>query len=77
MQPSIWNVDYLKYVLLPEYSPWDFEINGSQKIANDLRCHSIFIDSTMQSVYFNAVRKGFIKNNNWDSFRTKHGLEDF
>jgi hypothetical protein len=77
MQPSIWNVDYLKYVLLPEYSPWDFEINGSQKIANDLRSHSIFIDSTMQNVYFNAVRKGFIKNNNWDSFRIKHCLEDF
>lgn len=77
MQPSIWNTNYLKYVLLPEYSPWEFEINGSQSISNDSRNHCIFVDSTIQNVYFNAVRKGFIKNDNWYNFRTKHNLEDF
>lgn len=77
MQPSIWNKEYLKYVLSPEYSPWDFEITGSSKIAQDAHDHSIFLDSTIPNVYFNAVRKGFIKSDNWDSFRTEHNLEDF
>ena len=29
IQPAIWEVDYLKKVLKPEYSPWDFEVAGN------------------------------------------------
>lgn len=29
LQPAIWEVNYLKKVLKPEYSPWDFEVAGN------------------------------------------------
>jgi len=29
VQPGIWKLDYLKKVLKPEYSPWDFEVSGN------------------------------------------------
>ena len=30
VQPAIWKTDYLKQVLKPEYSPWNFEIEGNE-----------------------------------------------
>jgi hypothetical protein len=77
MQPSIWNKEYLQYVLSPEYSPWDFEIIGSQKISQDSYNHKIFIDRSIPNVYFNAVRKGFTKSVGWDTFKIEYNLEDF
>ena len=29
IQPAIWEINYLKKVLKPEYSPWDFEVAGN------------------------------------------------
>lgn len=77
MQPSLWRKDYLNDILKNEYSPWDFEVKGSLTINNDTNDHKIFIDSTIPSVYFNAIGKGFIKNNGWEKFRNESNLEDF
>lgn len=77
LQPSIWRKDYILKMLLPEYSPWDFEIKGSNSINLDDKNHNIFIDSSLQNVYFNAIRKGFVKTEGWDLFRSLNGLEDF
>lgn len=66
MQPSIWRKSFLYEVLLPEYSPWDFEIEGSHKMLKEKS--NIFIDKKVPSVYFNAVRKGKSKSPGWKEF---------
>jgi len=73
LQPSIWSVDFIKKVLDTEYSPWDFEIKGSNKLKNTV--HNIFIDTNKGGVYFNAVRKGLKKSKGWDNFFKKENLD--
>lgn len=75
MQPSIWNKRFLQKVLSETYSPWDFEIRGSALLKKSN--HNIFIDKSMNSIYFNAVRKGFKKSSGWDEFKIKENLKDF
>lgn len=77
MQPSIWRKEYLLKVLLPDYSPWDFEIKGSEKCIQDLYDHRIYVDKNMPHVYFNAVRNGFKKSQGWEDFMKKYNLKDF
>lgn len=59
MQPSIWRKSYIMDVLKPEYSPWEFEVEGSK-----LNCsNNIFVDESIKfHPYFNAVRKKNIFN---------------
>lgn len=77
IQPSLWRKDYLNYILKREYSPWDFEVKGSLAINNDNNDHKIFIDTSIPNVYFNAIRKGFVKSDGWQSFKNEYNLEDF
>ena len=59
MQPSIWRKSYITEVLKPEYSPWQFEIQGS-KTNNS---NNIYWDESIKfHPYFNAVRKKNIIN---------------
>lgn len=79
MQPTIWRKDYLQQVLLSHYSPWDFELTGSyvlntQKTQETWKAYK---DISAPSRYFNAVRKGFIKNPRWEEFKEKENLKDF
>lgn len=56
IQPSIWNVDHLKSILKPHYSPWDFEITGSNLLKFHENDHyAVKLD---EPIYFNFVRKG-------------------
>jgi len=75
MQPSIWRKEFLLNVLKPEYSPWDFELKGSRQIKN--KETGIYIDRAVPTVYFNAVRRGFIKTVGWEDFRKQQKLKDF
>lgn len=77
MQPSIWNKEYLESILLPTYSPWDFEIDGSSAINTNYKKHHTMIDTSVPNVYFNAIRKGFLKSEGWEEFRLQNCLEDF
>lgn len=73
MQPSIWNVNFIKKVLLPNYSPWDFELKGTESIRN--KNNEIYIDKTKTKIYFNAVRRGLNKSDGWDMFFKQQGLK--
>lgn len=72
MQPSIWRKDFLKEVVKPHYSPWDFEVVGSFLLLN--KDVPIYIDHSFDNVYFNAVRKGMRKVDGVDKFLEKEGL---
>ena len=59
MQPSIWRKSYIMEVLKPEYSPWQFEVEGSKLN----RSPNIYWDDSIKfHPYFNAVRKKNIIN---------------
>jgi hypothetical protein len=59
MQPSIWRKSYIRKVLKPEYSPWQFEVEGSK-----LNCsNNVYVDESIKfHPYFNAVRKKNVFN---------------
>jgi len=75
MQPSIWRKGFLMDTLAPSYSPWDFEKKGTRRIRNKEK--GTYIDRSVPSVYFNAVRKGFKKSEGWEDFRKQQQLKDF
>jgi len=72
MQPSIWKKEFLIETLLPKYSPWDFELQGSKLLKNSNK--NIFIDKSLPSVYFNAVRRGMKKSPGFNEFFKKENL---
>jgi hypothetical protein len=72
MQPSIWRVDFLYDNLKDGYSAWDFEKTGSN-LLKDKEEHT-FIDRSVGSVYFNAIRRGFKKSEGWDKFIEKENI---
>jgi len=56
VQPAIWKTNYLKKVLQPEFSPWDFEVYGNEytRSLNPL----ILLNARPVHMYFNLVRQG-------------------
>lgn len=42
-QPSIWNKEFFLKYLIPGYSPWAFEIQGSESAKNDSKWNSILL----------------------------------
>lgn len=76
MQPSLWRVGFLKEVLEPQYSPWDFEITGTNKLRKQRGVPKIFIDTSVPDVYFNAVRRGMKRNKGLEDFLKQENLPD-
>lgn len=77
LQPSIWKKEWIYNNCYDHYTPWDFEIINSQKYYNqDI---STYVDPSIwnSDIYFNAVRKGFIKSPGWEKFKNKENLQDF
>lgn len=76
LQPSIWRKDWVLENCPPNFTPWDFEVRNSAKHSGFDT--STFIDPSINHpVYFNAVRKGFVKSEGWDQFKLREGLEEF
>lgn len=76
LQPSIWRKDWILKNCPPNFTPWDFEIRNDAKYAGSDT--STYVDPAINfPVYFNAVRKGFIKSDGWDAFKLREGLEEF
>lgn len=72
IQPAIWKVDYLKQVLKPEYSPWDFEIRGNDftRTLNPI----ILLKARPTHMYFNFVRIGGRISDGWEELYIKENL---
>lgn len=72
IQPSIWKTDYLRKVLKPEYSPWDFEVAGNEysKTLNP----TILLKARPEHMYFNFVRIGGRISEGWEQLYKKENL---
>ena len=64
VQPSIWKTEFLKSVLKPEYSPWDFELVGNE-FTSKLN-PTILINAVSERICFNYIRSGFRKEDGWE-----------
>lgn len=73
VQPAIWKTEYLKTVMKPEYSPWNFEIEGNvfTKTLDPL----ILLKKRDEHMYFNFVRIGGRISEGWEEVYIKEGLE--
>jgi hypothetical protein len=75
LQPSVWRVEYLKQILKPNYSPWDFELVGTEE--NKHYNNKCFMELYSDSFYFNAARKGKIISPGWQELKEKEKLDEF
>lgn len=73
IQPSIWRTDYLKQVMKPNYSPWQFEIDGNvfTKTLNP----TIILKARPEHMYFNFVRIGYNISEGWENLYRKENLD--
>ena len=72
VQPAIWRTDHLLNTLEDSYSPWDFEITGSEKLRYKETGH--YVIKLDEQVYFNFVRQGKNKTEGWENFLKQEGL---
>ena len=72
VQPAIWKTNYLKQVLKPEYSPWNFEVEGNEytKTLNP----TILLKARPEHMYFNFVRIGGRISEGWEQLYIKENL---
>lgn len=72
VQPAIWRTDYLRKVLKPEYSPWDFELIGNNftKTLNP----TILLNKRESHMYFNFTRIGGKLSEGWEEFLKTQNL---
>lgn len=72
VQPAIWRTDYLKHVLKPSYSPWEFELDGNEftQTMNPI----ILLKARQTSVYFNYARVGGRISDGWETVFIKENL---
>jgi hypothetical protein len=73
VQPAIWKTEYLKDVLKPSYSPWNFEVegNGYTSMLNP----TVLLKAREESVYFNFSRIGGRISEGWEKVFEKEGLK--
>ena len=75
VQPSIWKTSYLKECLIPDWSPWDFEIIGSLNRRHKEK--NTYLMAREKLTYWNAVRKGLKLSPGWQEIKNKENLKDF
>lgn len=73
VQPSIWKTDYLKQVMKPNYSPWQFEIEGN--VFTKTLDPTIILKARPEHMYFNLVRIGGRFSEGWENLYIKENLE--
>ena len=72
VQPAIWKTDYLKKVMKPNYSPWDFELKGNTFTSN--LNPTILLNAVPERIYFNFIRNGFKKEIGWEKIFNQENL---
>lgn len=77
LQPAIWKTEWLRSVTDKNFNPWQFEINGTDRIKG--RDNKVYINMQKDPIYYNVIRKtkyipetyGTLK---WDEFKVKENL---
>lgn len=72
VQPAIWKTEYIKQVLLPSYSPWQFELDGNA-FTQTLNS-KIILKAREKSIYFNYARVGGRVSEGWQDIFNKEGI---
>jgi hypothetical protein len=72
VQPAIWRTEHLLRLMHEEYSPWSFEVEGSEKARHQEKNH--YVIKLDEPVYFNFVRQGKCKTIGWEKFLEQEGL---
>jgi hypothetical protein len=75
VQPSIWRKSELLKLLKPEYSPWNFEIKGSEEAKNNIE--NYFVAKLDKPIYFNMVRQGKVPSPGWKEFLEQQDLAQY
>lgn len=74
IQPSIWKTSHLKKCMCTDWSPWDFEIKGTNLIrGTEYDTYMIVRD---KKPYWNAVRKGMKLSPGWSELMNKEQLAE-
>jgi|3_EtaG_2_1085321.scaffolds.fasta_scaffold45334_1 hypothetical protein len=74
VQPSIWKTKHLLKCMKKDWSPWEFEIKGSELIRNHEDDTYLMVRD--KKIYWNAVRKGLRLCDGWDELKQKEGLQE-
>jgi hypothetical protein len=72
VQPAIWRKSFLLECMQKDWNPWQFEINGTELIKN--KQNNIYLFHVLETIYFNAVRRGKIMSDGWQEFYQKENL---
>jgi hypothetical protein len=74
IQPSIWKTDHLKKCMKKNWTPWQFEIEGT-KCINGTE-NRTYLMPRKKTIYWNAVRRGFKLSPGWDEIKELYQLKD-
>lgn len=75
VQPAIWRKSELLKFLKPEYTPWNFEVEGSKLAKNNVE--NYFVAKLDNPIYFNMVRKGKQPSPGWEEFLKEQNLTKY
>jgi hypothetical protein len=75
VQPAIWRKSELLKFLKPEYTPWNFEVKGSELAKNNIE--NYFVAKLDNPIYFNMVRKGKQPSPGWEEFLKEQNLTQY
>ena len=75
VQPAIWRKSELLKFLKPEYTPWNFEVEGSKEAKNNIE--NYFVAKLDNPIYFNMVRKGKQPSPGWEEFLKEQNLTQY
>ena len=75
VQPAIWRKSELLKFLKPEYSPWNFEVKGSEEAKNNVE--NYFVAKLDKPIYFNMVRQGKVPSPGWEEFLEQENLTQY
>jgi hypothetical protein len=75
VQPAIWRKSELLKLLKPEYTPWNFEVEGSKLAKNNVE--NYFVAKLDNPIYFNMVRKGKQPSPGWEEFLKEQNLTQY
>jgi len=74
VQPSVWKTEHLKKVMQLDWSPWEFEIKGSDAIRG--KESSTYLMLRNKKPYWNAVRRGLTMSPGWEEIKAKENLQE-
>ena len=77
IQPAIWRTDWLRECAVSNWTPWEFELKGTDRIKG--RHNRVYLYHTSPNFYFNAIRSNDhapITSEGWEEVKEKENLSE-